>query len=101
MNIHLSFRKAGISRLVLCVLTCSSFSTLANETALPELFDMSLQDLLNVRIISASVTEVKFIDAPSNVLVITKDMIRRRGYRNLVDVLQDLPGYDFGMYFRE
>ena len=95
MRAYPSSRKAGLSGLILCLATWSS---LAEEIVASDFLDMSLEQLLNVRVISASITEVNFIDAPSNVLVITKEMIRRRGYRNLVDVLQDLPGYDFGMY---
>jgi outer membrane cobalamin receptor len=59
---------------------------------------MNKAELLNIRIISASVTDERYIDAASNVLVVTGEMIRRRGYRNLVDLLQDLPGFDFAMY---
>ncbi len=43
---------------------------------------------------SASRFEQPGSDAPSHVVVITESMIRQRGYRNLVEVLKDLPGFD-------
>ncbi len=33
-------------------------------------------------------------DAPGHVVVVTDSMIRKRGYRSLLEVLKDLPGFD-------
>ncbi len=60
--------------------------------------DLSLNDLMNVEVISASLHEQKMTEAPSNIIVITKGMIERRGYQNLVEVCQDIPGFDFATY---
>ena len=44
------------------------------------------------------VTASRFIqpisEAPSTILVINEKTIKERGYRNLIDVLKDLPGFD-------
>lgn len=53
--------------------------------------ERSLDDLMNVEVISASLHEQKTTEAPSNIIVITKGMIERRGYQNLVEVCQDIP----------
>jgi outer membrane receptor for ferrienterochelin and colicin len=52
-----------------------------------------LQDLLNVKIVSASKFAQGSGDAPATVVVITQDQIRQRGYRSLHEVFQDLPDF--------
>ncbi len=37
-------------------------------------------------------------DIPSNITVITAEIIERRGYQNLVEVCRDVPGFDFAAY---
>ncbi|MDP2876058.1 MAG: TonB-dependent receptor [Holophaga sp.] len=54
--------------------------------------------LLNTPITTASRFAQKSGDAPATVTVITADQIRRRGYRSLLQVLQDLP--DFKVEYR-
>lgn len=52
---------------------------------------MSLEDLLNVKITTASKNLQKAGDAPATVMVITAKQIKTRRYRNLAEVLNDLP----------
>jgi outer membrane receptor protein involved in Fe transport len=59
----------------------------------------TLKDLLNVEVTSASNTAEKISNAPASILVITKEQIKQRGYRNLVDVLEDLPGMDLSIAY--
>ena len=54
--------------------------------------------LLNTPITTASRFAQKSGDAPATVNVITAEQIRRRGYRSLLQVLQDLP--DFKVEYR-
>jgi outer membrane receptor for ferrienterochelin and colicin len=56
-----------------------------------DLTSMSLADLLNVNVTTASKVSQKAGEAPANVIVITANQIRTRGYRNLAEVLNDLP----------
>ena len=53
----------------------------------------ALMELLNTPVTTASKVAQKASDAPATVVVITADQIRRRGYRSLRQVLQDLPDY--------
>jgi outer membrane cobalamin receptor len=53
----------------------------------------SLEDLLNIRITTASLTSEGVGDAPARVQVVTNAQIRRRGYRSLADVLKDLADF--------
>ncbi|MFC1726316.1 TonB-dependent receptor plug domain-containing protein [candidate division KSB1 bacterium] len=70
----------------------------AQEKELEELLDLDLEELMNLEVISASRIEQKAAFAPANILVITKEQIQNRGYQNLTEVLQDLPGFDFTTY---
>lgn len=49
-------------------------------------------------VITASRTSQKISDAPSKVIVFTRDTIRERGYRSLTELLQDVPGFDFNSF---
>ena len=53
--------------------------------------NMSLEELLNVRITTASRVSQRAGEAPATVIVITKKQIETRRYRNLAEVLNDLP----------
>jgi outer membrane receptor for ferrienterochelin and colicins len=57
------------------------------------LFDMSLEDLMDVEIYSASKFSQKVSEAPSSVTVITADEIKLYGYRNITDILRSVPGF--------
>ncbi len=59
---------------------------------------LAWDDVLALKVISASMKEESLIDAPSNITIITKEMIENRGYRSFVEVAQDIPGFDFLMY---
>lgn len=56
-----------------------------------ELFDVSLEDILNVGMVSASQKKESVLDAPATAYIVTKDQIESRGYNNLVDLLTDIP----------
>ena len=55
---------------------------------------LSLEELLNQKITTASGIEEELINAPSSMVVVTSDEILQRGYTTLEEVLNDLPGFD-------
>ncbi len=57
------------------------------------MFDMSIEELMNVKIMTVSRVEEDLDDAPGAVYVITRDMIRERGYSSLKEALQVVPGF--------
>lgn len=59
------------------------------------LLDISLEELMGIHVVSASVDGQKLGTAPSTMLVITAQQIEERGYEELGDALRDLPGIDF------
>ena len=52
---------------------------------------LSLKELLNVKVTTATKTLQETDIAPATVLVISKEQIRSRGYQSLLDLLLDLP----------
>jgi iron complex outermembrane receptor protein len=57
-----------------------------------DLTALSLEDLAQTKVTSASKFEQPTLQAPSAVTVITRDDIRRYGYRTLADIMRALPG---------
>ena len=56
-----------------------------------DITSLSLDQLQNIKIISASKTEMSAGQAPASSYVVTEEQIRIRGYRSLLDVLMDAP----------
>lgn len=56
-----------------------------------DLFDISLEEMLNVGIISASKSKQGVQDAPATAYVFTAEDLRVRGYTNLAELLEDVP----------
>ena len=60
----------------------------------PELQQLSLEELMNVHVVSASNMSEKLSEAPATVIVITAKDLRDRGYTDLSEIFDDLPGMD-------
>lgn len=55
---------------------------------------LSFEDLMKLVTVTASKVTQKISDAPATLTVITEKQIVERGYKDLGDVLRDLPGFD-------
>ncbi len=55
-----------------------------------DLLNMSLEDILNVKVTTATKTARNLNDVPAVVEIITQQQIKQRGYRHLADVLNDV-----------
>jgi outer membrane receptor for ferrienterochelin and colicins len=55
---------------------------------------MSLEDLMNIKVVSSVGVEQTAGEAPSTIRVITSQQIEERGYEKLGDVLRDMEGVD-------
>lgn len=60
---------------------------------LPPLFTMSIEQLMELQATTASRKAERIDLAPNVMYVITRNQIRRRGYRTISDVLQTIPGF--------
>lgn len=67
------------------------------DMGLDDLVSISFDDLMHVKIVSASGTEEELMDAPSTMIIITDQEIIERGYSNLAEIVQDLPGFDISV----
>ena len=68
--------------------------TAAEEVTERSLLKLTLAELMNVEITSASNSPERLPEAPATVIVISKEEIDRRGYTELSQILDDLPGMD-------
>lgn len=59
-----------------------------------DLFELSITELLDVTIQSASGIDESLRNAPAALISISAEDIQRRGYQSIGELLQDLPGFD-------
>jgi iron complex outermembrane receptor protein len=71
-----------------------SISVLAAEPVNRGLTDLSIQELMNIEITSASKKAQKLSEVPAAIFVITNEDIRRSGARNVPEALRLAPGVD-------
>lgn len=79
--------------LILAVIVAAIPITAAAQSLPVNLATASLEDLMNVKVTTATRTTESLADAPARMQVITAEQIERRGYRSLLDVLEDLPDF--------
>jgi len=77
--------------LIICL--CSRLAS-AQIDSVSILSDLSLEELMNVKVITASGYLQKTSEAPSTIQVVTAKQISERGYEELSDALRDIPGID-------
>ena len=82
---------AGALFLAFAALTAPAWP---QQKAASDLTSASLEDLMNIEIVSVSKTEQKLSQAASAVFVITQEDIRRSGALNIPDLLRMVPGLD-------
>ena len=89
--------KHHLSLIFLMSLAAASVAAVADplESDLDRLMPLSLMELINIPVITASRQLETRDRTPSHILVFTREQIRERRYRNLADLLEDLPGVDF------
>ena len=62
---------------------------------LDQLLSLGLETLMDVEVVTPGRKGQTISQAPANVIAITAEMIERRGYRTLEEVLRDVPGFEF------
>ena len=72
-----------------------AFSSATFVNASPDnIMDYSLEELLKLKVTTASKVEENIKTAPGDIVVVTRKQIQERGYLNLEDILRDLPSVD-------
>ena len=59
-----------------------------------DVYDYSLEDLMQIEIVSVSKKPEKLNEAPQTAIIITSDEIHQRGYTDIEQIFHDLPGFD-------
>lgn len=72
------------------ILTLFSSIVIAQEED-TDFYDLSLEELMDISVVSASKTEEKSSNAPSTIYAVSKEQITARGYSNLEELLEDIP----------
>jgi len=69
------------------------------KTPSRDLFDMDIEELMNVEVTSFSKRSEKSSKAPGTVYVWTEEQIKAYGFRNLQDVLEATPGFEITNFY--
>lgn len=88
---HVLSRRVWLVSIAASFILAATGSLCAQESS--DLAALSLEDLLNVKVYSASKYAQDANEAPSSITVVTADEIRKNGYRRLIDVLGSLTGF--------
>ena len=86
--------KGAIGLLSLLLAYPTNLKAAENNDSSVDLLDLSLKDLLEVTVSSASGFDESLRDAPAAMVIISSKDIERRGYTSLDEVLLELPGFD-------
>lgn len=91
---------ANCLALVLAILVLDSAAVVAQDkTPGPkssDVADLSLEELMNVNIYTASKSWQKIVEAPASVSIVTADEIQKYGYRTLAEILRSIRGIYIG-----
>ncbi len=86
------------AQLVLSAAFIAAVGSAHSAEAKQDYFALSLEQLANIKVVTSSRREQSVDDAYANITLITKEMIERRGYRNIIEMLEDIAGFDFATY---
>ena len=101
ISVSATHRALALARALAGLCLLPAIAPGARAQAPEDLTDMSLEDLLQVEIVTATRFQQTLADAPSSVQVITAQDIRANGWRTLAEALDSLPGLyvsDTGLY---
>lgn len=62
------------------------------------LSEMTLEEILDIKVVTPSRIDQSIVNSSANISVVTAQTIQTRGYQNLYEVLQDIPGFDFATF---
>lgn len=85
-----------LTLLILSSVAAPVFATEQQANGEEHFFEMPIEDLIEIEIetvSTASKYEQKVTEAPSSVIIITAEEIRKYGYRTLLDILRSVPGF--------
>jgi len=94
---QIPFLKPGLRHLLAAILLLSGLASplfAAEFYSTEELLGLSMEELMNIKVISASKREENYFDTASAVFLITQNDIRRSGARSIPEALRLAPGVE-------
>lgn len=84
-----------MKKLLLSLLACATLTSSYGQldSTHVDVTELSLDELQNVTIVTASKNAMQAGQAPATAYVVTEEQIRVRGYRSLLDILMDAPDF--------
>lgn len=79
--------------IIASILTLSGMAAAADHASAAKLRDLSLEELMEIPVYSASKFDQKLSETPAAMTVITADEISKYGYRTLGDILRSVRGF--------
>ncbi|MHC4288653.1 MAG: TonB-dependent receptor plug domain-containing protein [Planctomycetota bacterium] len=92
VNLIRKFR-LSVMLIILLSVCMQTFAEQNDPNKQDDLFEMSLEELMNVEVTTASKYKQSVSEAPSSVTVITDEDIRQLGYRTFLDIIASVPGF--------
>jgi len=86
-------KRQSLRSLILPLLTTPMVSW-ASDPSFDDMLDMDLSALVEMEVTTPARKGQVALEAPASVTLVTREMIARRGYLTLEDVLRDVPGVD-------
>jgi len=77
--------------LIVCALWAVSLYSQTDTASIKNLFEMSLEELMQIEVVSASRISQKANEAPATIYVVNEVQIEQRGYSCLMELLDDIP----------
>lgn len=77
------------------ILAVNAFAQKTDTLGTEDILNMTLTDLLNIQVVTASKIQQPVNEVPATVFIVTEEQIRNRGYFTLEEALSDLPGFQF------
>jgi outer membrane receptor for ferrienterochelin and colicins len=74
----------------------------SDDSGYDELMGMSIEELMDFEIVTATRTNTSIADIPASVVIITRQEIEAMGYRSISEIIQNIPGFymidDYNFY---
>jgi iron complex outermembrane receptor protein len=91
---HQKHLRKKLTALLLFISVLFNSASFAQSEESDMLLNLSLEDLINLKVSSASGVEESLRDAPAAMVIITSTDIKQRGYTSIDEIILDLPGFD-------
>jgi outer membrane receptor for ferrienterochelin and colicins len=78
--------------------TCSFGQPQKPASDSTDIYDLSIEELMSIKVISSTKTEMSIQKAPSVIRLFTKDDIQKMGFQTVREVLDQIPGFEIQEY---